>query len=226
MVDPASEPTLVHVPTVYVLLAAAPLIPVALASYFFHLRLESPILVGCIRTFVQLSILGLILRPIFSLGVDQWWIVVAYVLLMLIVTSYECAGRPKYYFRGMFENIMGALVLNATALSLFTFGLIIKPQPVPWEPQYVIPIVGMLLGNTTNGVSLSLNCMLTSLVEDKSEIELLLCFGGSSMESCGRLLREAVRTGAMPMLNSMAIIGIISIPGEQESRCFHALVMI
>lgn len=86
------------------------------------------------------------------------------------------------------------------------------------DPQYVIPIVGMLLGNCINGISLAMNAILTSLVESSREIELLLSFGANSYEATARLFREAVRTGAMPQLNSMAIIGIISIPGMMTGQ--------
>ncbi|KAL3917179.1 MAG: hypothetical protein SGILL_004835, partial [Bacillariaceae sp.] len=91
------------------------------------------------------------------------------------------------------------------------------PNP-RWDPQYVIPIVGMLLGNCINGVSLAMNAILTSLVESSREIELLLSFGANSYEATARLFREAVRTGAMPQLNGMAIIGIISIPGMMTGQ--------
>ena len=73
---------------------------------------------------------------------------------------------------------------------------------------------GMLLGNCINGISLALNSLFTSLVECSREVELMLSFGANKHEASSRLIREAVRTGTIPQLNSMAIIGLISIPGE------------
>jgi putative ABC transport system permease protein len=214
----SSESSLVDVSTPFVLLSASPLLLIILASYSMDLKLESPIIVGCIRTFIQLSILGLILQPIFVLGEQYWWVVVAYVLLMVVITSYESASRSTYYFRGMFGCVLISLLINITAISLFAFGLVIQPQPVLWEPQYVIPIIGMLLGNIINGISLSLNAMLTSLVEDQPEVDLLLSFGANSVEASSRIVREAVRTGTMPMLNSMTVIGIVAIPGMMTGQ--------
>lgn len=214
----AASSGLVQISTTYVVLSMVPLAFIAMASYSMDLKLESPIVVGCIRTFVQLTILGLILQPIFVLGEEHWWVVVGYVFLMLLVTAFESAARSAYQFRGMFACVLAALVLNVTAVSLFAFGLIIQPKPVLWEPQYTIPIIGMLLGNCISGVSLALNAMLTSLVEGKPEVDLLLSFGANSSEASSRLLREAVRTGAMPMLNNMAVIGIVSIPGMMTGQ--------
>ena len=72
----------------------------------------------------------------------------------------------------------------------------------------------MLLGNCINGISLALNSLFTSLVECSREVELLLSFGATNYEATARLVQEAVRNGTMPQLNSMAIIGLISIPGK------------
>jgi putative ABC transport system permease protein len=70
----------------------------------------------------------------------------------------------------------------------------------------------MLLGNSINGISLVMNNLLIALVEQKHEIELYLSFGATSHEAVSRLLKEAVKSGTMPILNSMAVIGLVSIP--------------
>ena len=212
------ESSLVDVSVIYVLLSASPLVLIALVSHSMDLQLESPIVVGCLRSFMQLSILGLILKPIFVAGEEHSWVVLAYVLLMILVTASESASRSKYQFTGMFGYVLVALLLNVAAISLFAFGIIIRPQPVLWEPQYVIPITGMILGNCINGMSLSLNNLLVSLVENQYEVDLLLSFGADATEASSRIVREAVRTGTMPMLNGMAVIGIVSIPGMMTGQ--------
>lgn len=73
---------------------------------------------------------------------------------------------------------------------------------------------GMLLGNCINGISLALNSLFTSLVECSREVELLLAFGANQHEATARLVRDSIRNGTMPQINGMAIIGLISIPGE------------
>ena len=210
----ASDATegLIHVSTPLLLISTVPLLFHAYISSQMGLGLESPIVVGTLRTFVQLSILGSILRPIFFWGIDLWWLVLLYVLFMVTLASIESSARSKYYFHGMFPCILAAFLLNIGLVSIFAFGIIIRPRPL-WDPQYVIPIVGMLLGNCINAVALSVNAIVTSFVEQSQEIELLLSFGASPGEASAGLTREAVRVGAMPMLNSMAVIGLISIPG-------------
>lgn len=199
------------------LVSLLPLACVACTSSYMGLQLESPIVVGMLRTFVQLSILGAILVPIFYWGTLKWWIVALYVLFMIILASYEAAARSLYYFKGLSLVVLFAFFVNIFLISLYAFGLVIQPTPV-WDPQYVIPIVGMLLGNCINGVALAVNSILTGLVEQSAEIELYLAYGATSGESSARLIREAVRIGAMPILNTMSVIGLISIPGMMTGQ--------
>jgi putative ABC transport system permease protein len=209
---------LVRVPPALLLLSTTPLLGVALLSHRMGLGLESPIVVGIIRTLVQLTILGSVLRPIFAWGERLWWVVLVYLLFMIVLASWEASTRnSKYYFAGMVECVFAALLVNVGVVSIFAFGVIIRPSPM-YNPHYVIPIVGMLLGNCISGVSLSLNNMLNGIQEQGSEIEVFLAFGANSVEASSRVVREAVRVGAMPMLNSMAVIGIISIPGMMTGQ--------
>eukprot|EP00591_Stephanopyxis_turris_P005309 CAMPEP_0195524160 /NCGR_PEP_ID=MMETSP0794_2-20130614/23838_1 /TAXON_ID=515487 /ORGANISM="Stephanopyxis turris, Strain CCMP 815" /LENGTH=555 /DNA_ID=CAMNT_0040654327 /DNA_START=279 /DNA_END=1943 /DNA_ORIENTATION=+ len=213
---PETEP-LLHVSTPFLFLAMVPLIVLALLSWLMGLAITSPIMVGSVRSFIQLTVLGLILEPIFRLGMELRWLVIGYVCFMVFLSAYESAVRSKYYFRGMFLCVLTAIMVNTLFVSVFTFGIIIHPTPF-WNPQYVIPICGMLLGNCINAVALSLNTLLTSLVEQHHEVELFLSFGANNFEASSRFLREAVRTGAMPMLNSMSVIGLVSIPGMMTGQ--------
>ena len=213
----AEREMLLHISTPLLFLTMAPLLVVVCISHKMELRLERPIIVGCIRTFVQLSILGLILKPIFVRGRTWSWLVLAYTTLMVLLAAHEATSRSQYKFPGMFLAVLASLGANVAWVSVFAFGVILRSDPL-WDPQYVIPIVGMLLGNCTSGISLSLNSMLTSLVEQAREIELYLSFGATPGEATARLTRQAVRVGAMPQLNSMAIIGIISIPGMMTGQ--------
>lgn len=84
-----------------------------------------------------------------------------------------------------------------------------------WNPQYVIPMCGMLLGNTINGIGLSVNNMATQVMEGgRREIELCLSFGATGLESVRRLMKDAITVGVTPMVNQLNVIGLVSIPGK------------
>ena len=128
-------PALIPVSTPLLLLSMVPLFFIAYASWYMELNLESPVLVGMIRTFVQLSILSFILEPIFVRGKDWWWLVIGYTIFMIVLAAYESASRAKYYFRGMFWFVLAVLSGNVVLVSLFAFGIVLQPDPL-WEPQY------------------------------------------------------------------------------------------
>ena len=208
---------LIEISLVKLGISLLPLIGLAVLSHTMGLELTSPMLVGILRTFVQLSILGAILTPIFIWGTVHWWIVAGYVVFMIVLASFEASSRSLYYYKGMTASILLAFAVNTTLISLFSFGVVIQPMPV-WDPKYVIPVVGMLLGNCINGVSLANNSLLTALVEQSNELEVYLSFGANSAEASARLTRQAVRVGAMPTFNSMSVIGLISIPGMMTGQ--------
>lgn len=176
---------LVSISTAKLVFAAVPLVALAWTSYYLDFGLTNEILTGTVRSFIQLNILGFILHPIFTWGQEYPIIVLLYTSLMILIASYEACARTKYTFSGIYAKTLFSMFLSVLVVSIFAFYFIIQPTP-RLSPQYVIPIVGMLLGNCLNGVSLSLNSITTSLVEKRDEIELYLSFGASSTEAVAR----------------------------------------
>ena len=125
---PDSEP-LVNVSAMEILIAMAPLALIACLSNIMKLDIGSPIVVSTIRTFVQLYVVSFILDPIFSRGVDQWWLVVGYCFLMILLASYEGSTRSKYYVDGQFWMVFFPMFINVVAVALFAFFVVIKPSP-------------------------------------------------------------------------------------------------
>ena len=75
----------VHVTTAHLVATALPLLFVAAVGHHFDLGIENGLMVGIARSFVQLMILGMILQPIFVLGMDMSWVVGLCELLLLFL---------------------------------------------------------------------------------------------------------------------------------------------
>jgi putative ABC transport system permease protein len=199
---------------------ALTMLPLAIISVWLYywmdlVHLSTNLLIGCLRTFLQLSLLGTLLRPIFLWG--NCYLVLGYALCMILLASYEASSRTKYEFPGQFRSIFLSLVITVGWVSLYAFTVILNPQP-RWNPRYVIPITGMLLGNSINGIALSVDALTRSLVEQHPEIELYLSFGASPYEAIHRILVDAIQAGTTPILNAMRVIGIIAIPGMMTGQ--------
>ena len=181
------------------------------------LDVSNSILEGCFRTLLQLHILGSLLSPIFKYGIKYPAVVGCYALFMVILAAYEASSRTKYNHENHFAIILKSMVLVLSWVAMLAFGAIIKPQPV-WNPRYVLPIVGMLLGNSINGLSITLDSILTSLVERQSEVDLYLSFGADKYEAVSGIIAHAIQKGTTPSLNMMCVVGIVSIPGMMTGQ--------
>ena len=71
----------------------------------------------------------------------------------------------------------------------------------------------MILGNALSGISLALGRFTDELIANRAQVETLLALGATRWEAARRPIREAVRTGMVPMINSMMVVGLVSLPG-------------
>ena len=140
------------------------------------------------------------------------------VLAMILIATHESLSRQKYRYKYNYLVTFLTIFTSISAVGSFAFLLVIRPSPY-WNPQYVIPICGMLMGNCINGVSLAAKTFSTQIKEGgQREIELCLSFGASGWESLQRIAKDAISTGITPMINSLNVIGLISIPGMMTGQ--------
>ena len=112
--------------------------------------------------------------------------------------------------------MLPTVIFSLVASSAFTLGYVILLiiQPERWyEPQYLIPLAGMLFGNAMNGASLAGDRLVSAINRNRLEIETHLSLGATSKQAIFSYQREAIRTGLIPTLNNMVVIGLVSLPG-------------
>lgn len=187
------------------------------ASWRLRLGLHNQLAVAAFRCVAQLSLLGLVLRPIFELGAERWYVVVGYGTFMVTVAAFEASGRPSYAYPGLFADV--ALVLAFAAVATISYAAFVVLRLQPWyTPKYILPIFGMVLGNTITGVSVGLNAALEELATSKDRLERLLALGASRDEATRGCVARAVKVSMMPTLNGMHAVGLISIPGMMSGQ--------
>lgn len=136
------------------------------------------------------------------------------VLFMILIATKETLSKPKYTYQH--QPIMTFVIILLTIIVVGTFAFFFIIQPIPrYNPQYVIPISGMLMGQVITGSSVTCNFLSTQILEGgRREIELYLSFGSGAWESISRLVRGAITLGVTPTVNSLNVIGLVTIPGE------------
>ena len=198
-------------------LATATLLIIAAGVVSLALRLgvERRLAIAALRTVIQLGLLGLILERVFAL--DNPLLVVGLLLLMTVFAAREAVARSSRSYGGILVDAW--LTMAATC---FVVGGVVTQLVVgvtPWyDPQYVIPLLGMILGNSLTGISLCLDRFMDHLEVRSAELELRIAFGATRREALAAPLRNAVRTGMIPIINSMAAAGIVSLPGMMTGQ--------
>ena len=198
-------------------LAASLVAFLALLSWWLHLGVGRQLLVAAMRTTVQLLLVGLVLKALFE-NVQPLWLA-AVSLLMLLLAGQEVMVRQRHRFRGGWGFGLGTLSMFVSSFTVAFLALTVIINNQPWYlPQYAIPLLGMLLGNTMNGVSLGLDLLTRSAWEQREVIEQRLMLGGSWSEVIEDIRREAMRVGMVPIINAMAAAGIVSLPGMMTGQ--------
>lgn len=197
-------------------LAATALVLVAGAvSVLLRLGLERRLAVAALRTFVQLLLIGYILRWVFALRHPA--LIAAVIAVMLLAASHEGVRRPSRSFRGAIGFAFATLTASALTITFIVTRLIVEVRPW-YEPQYLIPLLGMVLGNQLTGISLCTDRLLVILAERRHEIEMELACGATRWEAARDALRESVRTGMIPIINSMMVTGLVFLPGMMTGQ--------
>ena len=198
-------------------LAATLVVALAMLSYAASLGLARQILIAAARTTVQLLLVGLVLRALFQSEAWPWLAGIASV--MLLVAGREVVARQVRPLAGAWGFSVGTLSMFISAFSITVFALVLIINAAPWYlPQYAIPLLGMLLGNTMNGVALGMGRFTETAHRERPVIEGRLLLGQTREEATSDLRRESVRTGMIPILNAMAAAGIVSLPGMMTGQ--------
>lgn len=185
-------------------------------SWLLRLGIGKQLLVSGARMIAQLLLVGLVLSWIFS--VATLWLVLLWGVAMVAIAGYEIHARQtqRLGHRG-YAIGSGAMALSSAVVAFLLLVVVLQPDP-PWTPQYAIPLLGMLLGNTMNGVAIGMERLTTSMSNQKQVIEAQLLLGHSFDQAVSRLRREAMTAGLIPTINGMAIAGLVSLPGMMTGQ--------
>ncbi len=208
---------MIELSTTDLLLSSLMLLLVAYLSKRSHAGLERKILYLAVRSSLQLLAVGLVLQTLFS-HADLIWVGLLS-MLMVLLAGREIQQRQQRRLVGGwgYFTATSAMFLSSMVTSLFALLVIIEYDPW-YHPQYAIPLLGMLLGNTMNGIALGMDRLTSSVCEQQKIIEAKLAMGFSSERAIETLRDDAVRTGMVPILNAMAAAGVISLPGMMTGQ--------
>ncbi|MGM0594574.1 MAG: ABC transporter permease [Pseudomonadota bacterium] len=198
-------------------LASLLVLLIAFLSWRLRFGVGRRLLVSALRTTVQLTLIGFVLKLLFANATLLWVALLG--SLMLLVAGREVMARQERRFAGWWGYGVGTLSMFISSFAVTLLALTILIQPQPWYlPQYAIPLLGMLLGNTMNGIALGLDRLTTAAWQQRQVIEGRLMLGQTAAEAIAGIRRESMRVGLVPIVNAMAAAGVISLPGMMTGQ--------
>lgn len=185
------------------------LIALAIAlSRWQKLQLEGQLFIATGRTVLQLVVVGYTLDLVFTLA--QPLPVLGIVGVMLTIAA--IAAQKRINDRIKLPLIWGSIFVSVSFPLAYALLLIVQPDQ--WfDPQYLIPLAGMIMGNAMNSASLAGERLSSRIQSSRLEIETHLCLGATPQEAIAAYRTEAIRASLIPTINSMMVVGLVSLPG-------------
>jgi putative ABC transport system permease protein len=187
--------------------ASLALIAVAIAvSFWRRAELEQDIAVAVLRSFLQLTAVGYVIQAIFD--ADSLWLVVALLAGMVGFGTWTARGRAKAV-----PGVTWAIALALTVAAAVTLGLVLALGVFKAEPRYLVPVGGMVIGNTMTAVAVALNRLADEIHDRRREIEAMLALGATSRQAARATVTRSLRSGMIPLIDSTKTTGIVFFPG-------------
>jgi len=179
------------------------------------LGLEKDLAVGAVRTVIQLYGVGLILAAVFAAA--RWYWVVLILIVMIGVATQTAVSRLKKPLPHAYEIAAVALTISTMTMLIYVIGIVVQVRPW-YEPQYIIPIAGMIIGNAMTSTALAGDRLQGELQARAAEVETRLVLGFSGSEAVQPLVRSALRAALIPTINGMMTIGLVQLPGMMTGQ--------
>ncbi|MEM9657377.1 MAG: iron export ABC transporter permease subunit FetB [Planctomycetota bacterium] len=200
-----------------VALAALLIVVNAVTSIAWKLGLERTLAVASVRTIVQLTLVGFVLQWVFR-PEQPWYVVLCLATVMTLAAGISAAGQVGRSYRRMLVDSILSVWTSSWLVTAYVLLVVLQRGADWYQPQYLAPLLGMVLGNALNGISLGLGTFTESLITRRGEVEALLTLGATRWEAAHRPIRDAVRTGMVPIVNAMMVVGIVSLPGMMTGQ--------
>lgn len=167
------------------------------------------------RMVVQLILVGYVLHLVFA--VSHPLPIVIILLVMGAFSIQVMGGRIKTKMPGFYRVVSSSIFVGCGGVTFLFVLLVVEPDPW-YDPRYLIPLAGMIIGNSMNGASLSAERLSSEMRDRREEIETALCLGASGRAASREAVRSAFRAALIPTTNTMAAMGIVSLPGMMTGQ--------
>ena len=196
------------------LASALVLVAMAIAAWQ-RLGLVRGFAIGAVRAVVQLVAVGYVLA--FLMSTRQPYLILLTLLVMLVAATVTATERQKSGRARLFLVSGTAMLIGAGLTLAYVDAVVLRLRPW-YDPQYLIPLFGMIIGNAMNGAALAAERMNSEMELRRGEVEAYLALGASPARASAEAVRRALVASMMPTLNMLMVVGLVSLPGMMTGQ--------
>jgi putative ABC transport system permease protein len=183
------------------------LVAVAVAvSLWRRADLERDLGLAVLRSFLQLTAIGYVIKAIFDS--DSLWVVMLLLAVMVSVGTFTARGRAKAV-----PGALGAIAIALTLAAAVTLGLVLALGVFPATPRYLVPVGGMVIGNAMTASAVALNRLADEVQGQAGLIEASLALGATARQASAGLVTKSLRSGLIPLIDQTKTTGMVTFPG-------------
>lgn len=184
-------------------------------NYYLKLALAKDMIISSARMALQLILVGLYLQYLFTL--NSLWINVFWLLLMALIGTSAIIGKSHLPKKPLFIPVLTGLLVGLIPLLFIILAGLLSPSPI-YSAQYLIPLAGMLFGNSLSGNIVALQRLFTSFNDRKIEYEGMLALGANPRQAAFPFVQAAIQQSLAPSLASMSTTGLVTLPGMMTGQ--------
>lgn len=180
------------------------------------IKREKQIVMASFRMTLQLVLAAYVLVYIFENPNEL--VTIGIVLLMEGFAIYTVIKRFKEKLSNSLMLVI-AVSMGAGTLVCLAYFLFVVIRISPWyDPQYFIPIAGMIIGNSMTGMSLGVNSLLEGMSTQRALVEEALILGAAPEVAAQGIINNSFDAAILPTVNSMVGMGIVFLPGMMTGQ--------
>jgi putative ABC transport system permease protein len=210
-------PPIVPLSVADLFLAGVLVLAVGALSVIQGLGLERRLVLSALRMTIQLATIGYLLKLVFAQGSPWWTALLA--LVMVAIATYEAGSRPAGLATGRGAYLIAGVTLLSVGVLTTSYVTAVVISAESWSsPHVFLPILGMILGNALTAVALALRSIGEAAKGERAAIEARLALGQTRGQAFRPVVQRTLATALMPTLNSMAVAGVVSLPGMMTGQ--------
>ncbi|MGL4403315.1 MAG: ABC transporter permease [Fusobacteriaceae bacterium] len=190
-------------------------IPILFIMKYLGINLIKKTWTALLRMSGQLILVGLYLQYIFNL--NNSLINIGYITLMTLVAVWTIAGEIRFKEWKLYLILFIGMI-TPVATNLFLFNILILKLENVFDAMYLIPITGMILGNSMNGTIVALGDFIKTFRKNQDEYLFALALGARKSEAIRPYIAGAISLSLKPNIAMMANVGVVSLPGMMTGQ--------